>query len=288
MSGVLRIAVMAGVAALLPAGSAAAQGAIEPLKKDVRLSVGAGKVATRTARCPGGYVAVSGVVVAARRTATLASVPRGPSSWRFRIANSRKRRVALNAELRCLRLNVPSGDLFLRVGTAHVRRALVPAGRATVERVRCPRGQVPTGFGYSQGRPGSPATEVQANAVAPTRYGWYVGLENLGDEDAVVTVYGRCVQGTHRTNGLTHRMNVRRVALRGRLRRGVFRLGGTCPRGFWSVDTGYRFSPRASLFTISTRPTGDRGGRWYFASRTRKRDLVRAYLTCVDLRTRFR
>jgi len=290
MKRVVQLTIVAALASLVPAGTAFAQGAVVPLKKEVRITVAAGKVAAKTSKCPAGWVAASGTIVPARNTAVVASVPKGVSSWRFRVANARKSKVRVNAELRCMRLEVPEalGDVFLRVGTARVRRALVPAGQSTVERVRCPQGQVPTGFGLDHGDVDSPGAGVQVTAVVPTTYGFYVGLENLGDSDAIVNPYGRCVQRTQKADNATHRMQIRVAKFRGKLKGGADRVRGACRKGFWSVDAGFRVEPSASLFTIAARPTGTRGGRWSFSAPSERADAVSANLLCVDLRTQFR
>ncbi len=289
MGRITRVAVIAGLAVLVPAGAASA-GALQASSENADIRLSAGGAATKTVSCARGSIALSGAVVPASNTATVSSVPRGVRSWRFEVVSTRRSAVRLRAQLRCVRLVVPEGvgRTTVRVGTKFVRRALVPAGGSSAVRLRCQRGLVPTGFGFDHGTATGPGADVQFTSIEPVDTGFKVGMENLGQQDATVTPYARCVQQRQRGKGAQHTMRLLRKSYSGRLKRGVFRVKGACPRGYFSIEAGHKFKASGSLFELASRATGTRGGRWYFGSPSRDPQRVSAYLLCLDLRTTFR
>jgi len=287
----VRLALVLAVLAV-PADALAAS-AVRTSSVTGRLVVPAGRASTITLHCPANTVAVNGAVsrrgggVVLRR-----SMPkRDVGAWAFRVAaagGSGSRSVS--AVARCVGMRVPSGfeGARLRALTRHRLGIALGAGQTATTRLGCGRAWSATGYGFDAGASG----HVRLRAAVPDSHGWRFTFENTGSSSAQAGVSARCIARTvaaRRSGGGTSELRFRFA----RRTRGVVLLpgdgtfGDACGGNRFSLATGFRSDPAASVELALASPTGRRAGRWSYRG-AGATDTMQSFLVCLSRTSRFR
>jgi hypothetical protein len=262
------------LAAAVPAAASAR--VVEPVTVTKPVAVQAGQSETVTLRCPARAVALN-----ATTTAPLAKTDSIPAAdartWAFRFSAAGSP-INAQAALRCVRLRLPRGtrNVELIVGTQIQPVFEVPAGKRQEIFVRCPTGEVPTGWGLEHGSANNGLSLIGAD---PAKHGWLLTVGNTGSTGAAGTVYARCLEPKQRAgNGKTHAFDIRTLSFADR---GTGAATHTCSPTEWSVATGLDHE----ISLTSTGVVSARGGEWRFSKRLRTLD---ASLICLSRTTGFR
>jgi hypothetical protein len=244
-------------AAALPAAAQAR--VVEPVSVTGQVDVPAGQTRSLTLKCPARAVALNGAALAAT-----SSVPGDNARrWSFRFSAGAAAETG-RAVLRCVRLRLPRrvSGVGLAVGTVIEPILEVPPGGTQSIAVRCPSGQMPTGWGLerSGGDNGLALAEV-----APTKRGWSFAVENTGAAGADGDLHIRCLERRQRaSSGQRHAFSTR-VASFGEQLEGSGTTSRSCRAGEFSVATGVSLPAADDIVLSGTTVVGQRGGEWAFA-----------------------
>lgn len=272
----------------LPASAHAA--VVTPTSTSAETVVPAGGTRALTLSCPHPAVALSAAATRLGRSAELLrSAPgRRAGDWRLTFAARRGRGRTVEAELRCVRLNLPEGVSGARLGvqTRSRTRIRVPAGGTRTAEADCDPGYVATGWGIRRGRRG----DIRAAAAVPAAGGWSFELENIGSKAASAAVSARCVRRVVRA-----RRNGDNVELRFRVVRRAFEdpVGGgrtsffhRCRTGQYSLAAGSEVDPFDPIALVRSSAMGRRHASWTFA-RASAGDVVTTHMVCLARNSRF-
>lgn len=276
------------VAALGPgAALAESRDVIRPGSVERTVTLAAGEERDLSLACAGTGVALNAALT--RRASGVEVRDSRPGSggrgWRLTLVGSTGGRAT--AILRCVGADLPAGvsDVELRVASETPPAVTVPPLSTRRLEVACPAGYLPTGYGLDRGSTGV----IRVAAAVPGSRGWTFRLENTDDAAASAAARIRCLR---RVAG--GRRDGERTALTFRIARRVFgdRVAGSasvahrCRSSEFSLATGSTLDPAGGLVLTRSHPTGDRGGRWGFASGTGTQ-AVKTQLLCLDRRSVF-
>ena len=276
--GVTRAIVCAAtLAAIAPSGATAAAHAkvVEPVWVTKRVAVPPGQTKSLTLRCPTRAVALNGTAPSADSSIPGADARR----WTFRFARSGA------ATLRCVRLRLPRNvrGISIVVGTAFEPVVDVPPGLTQTIHVKCPAGQVPTGWGLE--RTGD-ANGLSVAAAVPTAKGWSFVVENTGPSGASGSLSARCLEKKQRARSGHRHSFATRVASFTEQLRADSTASRSCRSGEYSVATGVSLPASADVVLTGTALIGARGAEWSF-SRADGATRVQTRLVCLARTTRF-
>jgi hypothetical protein len=285
---------LAGLAGLLMAATPASAAA--PIVRSVErlVPIRQGDVVVTTLPCPSGMAALGGGVISQPTGSVLrGSIPSSVSRWRFRFggyegARQRFARVAL----RCVALDLRGDTTILRTATS-TDRVTVGALNTASTTLTCPRGFLPTAWGFERRPPGSSSPlgpeETQIYRALASGRTFDIGIENLGGADESVRVRARCVQQRTRTReGLVHSFRIRNLTYRDRVRQGRDVEHHPCARGFFGLGTGHAVDALDDILFRVSFLRHARSGRWVFDNSSGTGDLVRTQLLCLNRGTNFR
>ncbi|MEA2332280.1 MAG: hypothetical protein QOH58_2418 [Thermoleophilaceae bacterium] len=270
------------LAAALPA--AASAGVIQPVSVSKSANVPAGETRSLTLACPARAVALN-----AAATSSLDATDSIPGAnarrWTFRFTAGATAREA-SAVLRCVRLQLPRRvrGVGLAVGTIIEPVFEVPAGSTQRLAIRCPRGELPTGWGLEHR--GANSGLAIAGAV-PSRRAWTFTVENTGASGAAGTLHVRCLERKQRAaTGQRHAFSTRIASFSEQLD-GAGTTIRSCRRSEYSVATGVALPAGDDILMTGTGPIGARGGEWTFAQPAGSA-AVRTSIVCLARDTSFR
>ena len=285
---------LAGLAGSLLAASSASAAA--PVVRSVErlVPIRQGDVIVSTLPCPSGMAALGGGVISQPTGSTLrGSMPSSVSRWRFRFGGytgARKRNARV--VLRCAALDLPGNDTTTLRTAFPTDRVTVRALSTATTTLTCPRGYLPTAWGFERRPPGSSSPlgpeETQVFRALAGGRAFQMGLENLGGADESVRVRARCVQQRTRTReGLVHSFRIRKLTYRDRVRQGVDVEHHACPRGYFGLGTGHQVDASDDILFRGSFLRRARSGRWSFENTLDTGDLVRTQLLCLNRGTSF-
>jgi hypothetical protein len=238
---------------------AAAQGrVVEPVSVTGNVDVPAGQTRSLTLRCPARAVALN----AASLDAT-SSVPGiNARRWTFHFSAGASSETS-RAVLRCVRLRLPRrvSGVGLAVGTVIEPVFQLPPGNTQDLTIKCPSGQVPTGWGLE--RTGA-ANGLAPTAARPTKRGWFFAVVNSGAAPAAGNLHIRCLERRQRAStGQRHAFSTRVASFTERLQGGGS-ASRSCRASEYSVAAGLSGSGGVRLTGSSL--VGARGAEWAFAA----------------------
>jgi hypothetical protein len=176
-----------------------------------------------------------------------------------------------------------------RVRTKRKKRVRLVPGAVRTVRVRCRRGQVPTGWGERQ----SPGTGIaRISLTVPPAIDFFrvgvsgrkvaFGLSNASeDETGSVDLYVRCWKKRKRAGRIVRRTFHQRTESTGEIQ-----FKHSCRRRQVSLFTGFSFDPSSGGSLVSTRPIHKRSARWLFENPLVDETDVDTSLFCLKLRRR--
>ncbi|MEA2418314.1 MAG: hypothetical protein QOE60_520 [Thermoleophilaceae bacterium] len=270
-----RAAALAALAAVaLPAAAQAR--VVEPVWVTKQVNVAAGQTQTITLKCPARAVALNGAAPNAASSIPAADARR----WTFRFIRSG------SAVLRCVRLRLPHDvhRVSLVVGTTFEPVFEIPPGFTQTIAVRCPTGQVPTGWGLERRTDDNGLAISQAT---PTKHGWLFQVENTAPVGAAGSLAARCLEKKQRAPGGRHHVFATRVASFTEQIEGRGTTSRACAPNEYSVATGVSLPAAGDVLLTGTTLRGARDGEWSFSS-SAGATPVRTSLICLARNTGFR
>jgi hypothetical protein len=289
----LRIPLLLSAVALVLALPAAGHAAIvTPTAVSAETTVPAGGTRVLTLSCPAPSVALSAAVTRLGRAARLRRSTPGTNAadWRLRFAAGRGASRRVEAELRCVRLRLPSGvsGAGLEIRTRSADGVRIAPGESEALDLGCGAGYAATGYGIDRGRRG----DVRVAAAVPRARGWRFELENVGSAAARAGVSVRCLKREVDARREGERVELHFDVVRRRfedvvVQRGRVSFIHSCRRGQWSVATGSEVDPLDAIALVRSAAAGARSASWTFA-RARSGDDVTNHLVCLGRGSRFR
>jgi hypothetical protein len=184
---------------------------------------------------------------------------RAARRWRFAFQSQAQSRV--RTVLRCVPVSSPGA---FRVAS-RARRVILRAGGLRRATLSCPKGLVPTGYGYEQPGGGNDSADPGTIAifkVLPTKRGMSFGLRNNDTEKGMAAVFLRCWQRrVHGGPGVRVKQHLFHDALPADR---STRVTHSCGRGQYALATGWKLGPSGVASVSSSYPQGQRKGRWFF------------------------
>ncbi len=280
---------LVAVAAALAAPASLAQVVLAPTVF-VTHELRSNTIETFTVTCPPGYLAASaGVASPAPGTTLLGIRPVGLRAYAFRFGNpvtNPDQRVAVAVACRKVNLGRPPVTLKLRTVKLKVK---VPPGKLTAAGVPCPSRTAPAGGGSDlspsqrgQGYIPGLASQIAVRKVAMHLYGFSFSVRNNGRKAQTVVLYGTCLTVVRSAGARAGRLGIRITTFRSRAEPGHQRIMHVCPRGWFSLATGY--SLRSPVQTADGAAAIGAGGRWWVTSDGAASAMVDLQLVCGLLR----
>ena len=277
------IVLLAAFAALVVAAPAGAASTLTPTIRTVSRTktVKPGNRAF-SVRCRKGYTALSGSPTPPGIGVDLTRSTPGPGKRRWRFGFSTSQRIRVRVVLRCVK-----GRPVLR--TRRKRGVRVGPFATRTVRLRCRRGQVPTGWGERQA-PGSglarasltvpPVVDFFRVGVSGRRFAF--GLRNESeDETGRVDLFVRCWKKRKGAGRIVRRTSHRHVT-----RSGEVTLRAKCRRRHISLFTGFSFDPSSGVGLSTTRPIHKRSARWVFQNPLVEETDIDTTVFCLKLKRR--
>jgi hypothetical protein len=290
----LRLAAFAALILLVLAVPAAAQAAdtVRPSAVSGSASVPAGGSRGLTLRCPGTSVALNAAVTRQGPGTTVRRSAPGDDagSWRFRLRNDADGARRVEATLRCVRLEVPSGvsGAGLMVSTRRPPAFTIPPGGSSSVDVRCARGWLPTGYGVGAG---ADAADVKVAFAFPDAREWSFTLENTGSDPALASVSVRCLRrivSARRGGSPTElRFLLDHPFFTNSVGPGARAFSHSCSSRQFALATGVVLDPADDIVMRDSHPAGARRGVWSFRQPSGTEE-VDSKLVCLGLSPRFR
>jgi len=268
-------AALAGVAST-GAPAAAQAKVVEPVWVTKQVDIAAGQTKSVTLKCPARAVALNGTASHASSSIPGANARR----WTFRFDRSG------SAVLRCVRLRLPHNvsGISLVVGTTFEPVFEVPPGFTQTIDVKCPTGEVPTGWGLDRS---GDANGLSIAAAVPTAKGWSFAVENTGATGAAGSLNARCLERKQRASSGQHHTFATRIASFTEQIENDATASRSCRSDEYSVATGVSLPASDDIVLTSTGLTGERGAEWTF-SQTSGATPVQTSLICLARTTGFR
>jgi hypothetical protein len=260
-----------------------------PTTVSARVSVSASGVTSATLRCPRHGVALSGYVSAVSGGAFARdSVPGDINHWSFHFTSSGGAGHA-RVGLRCLRLKLPKGVKQVQTKVFTTKSVVRPAGGSSaLKRISCSKGYLPTGYGVDRSTATGGAERLLLSGAIPRSRSWDFRIKNTGASTQPVTIHLRCLgaRAKQSSGSLSERFKLRRESFSGQMGSGS--LDMKCAAGNYSLATGYSVPASDDISVTRATPSRVRSGRFSFRNPSGGKQHVRAFLTCLSLRTTFR
>jgi hypothetical protein len=236
-----------------------------------------------TVSCPKGTVALNGAPYRTSSAIVPAlSAPSGSRKWRFGYASGED--ATVRTALRCVRTAARRGSVRYRLGTKRRRAVRLQPDAARRIRLTCPRGLIPSGYGFDESEGSSPQADpgaIDFYEIYPSRRSVRFGLRNDTSEPSQVSVYLRCFSRTARSRRARRRAVVKRRTFRDRLAGDRDkRVRHQCRKGEFALLTGWRLPRNGSVYVDSSYPQRARRGRWLLENLGSRR-RVRTVLLCM-------
>lgn len=277
----VRRATTLGVVAIAALPAVAQARVVEPVSVTGQVDVPAGQTRSLTLKCPARAVALNGSSFDATSSVPDIKARR----WTFRFSAGASAETG-RAALRCVRLRLPRrvSGVGLAVGTVIEPVIKAPPGNTQSIDIKCPRGQLPTGWGLERAGDGSNGLSI-AKAV-PTRRGWSFAVENTGAAGAAGDVHIRCLERKQRaSSGQRHAFSTRVASFTEQVEGGST-ASRSCRATEYSVATGVSLPPADDILLAGTGVLGGRGGEWTFAQPSGS-TAVQTSLICLARTTGF-
>jgi hypothetical protein len=268
------------LAAALPAVTEAK--VVEPVWVTGKTAVAAGQTASLTLKCPARAVALNGTATSA--LAASSSTPGANARrWTFRFTAGATPRAG-SAVQRCVRLRLPHRvhGISLVVGTVFEPVFEVPPGFTQQIDLKCPSGQVPTGWGLERR---SPDNGLAIAGAVPTPRGWSFAVKNTGSTGAAGSLNARCLEKRQRApSGQHHTFATRIATFTEQLHGGT--TSRSCRSNEYSVATGVSRPASDDIVLTGTGLQGERGAEWSF-SQSSGATAITTSLVCLARTTGF-
>jgi len=276
----IKRAAMLGIVLTAALPAAAQARVVEPVSVTGQTDVPAGQSRSLTLKCPDHAVALNGSAFDATSSIPGANARR----WTFRFPAGASAETA-SADLRCVRLRLPRKvrGVGLAVGTIIEPVYEIPPGNTQTLSMKCPTGQVPTGWGLERTGDGNGLSIARAE---PTRKGWSFAVENPGATGAAGRLHARCLERKQRArSGQRHTFATRIASFTEQLE-GSGTTSRACRASEYSVATGVSLPTADDILLTKTGVVGNRGGEWSFAQNSGA-TAVETSLICLARTTGF-
>jgi hypothetical protein len=224
--------------------------------------------------CAPGYLAVSGGVhVPAAGVATLAVHPVGLRGYVFRFRNATDEGAEVTAAVACRKLpRLTTKSPFLRLTPVRTKPVSIPPGGQKTVSLQCPAGTLTGGSGFEldSGR-------LSVRRQTQTLQAFSMTVRNLGATAGSTGLYGGCLTLVRPPGAAKQRLHVSVLTSTTPIRPGSRVLTQRCPKGWFSLSTGY--SLPAGLRVSGSAATAT-GGRWTVTSAAAAQTLVDLQLVC--------
>jgi hypothetical protein len=255
-------------AAILAVPSALAQTVLAPT---IFRSVGLPSSAVRTLNvaCPSGYVAASGGLSSVGPgVVVLRAKPAGTGAFAFRLGNpdgNAARRAVVAVACRRLRVRTgPGASLELR--PLRPRSMVVAAGARRSVTLTCPAGTAAAGAGVdlaagAQGPAGGfGGTSLSVRKLTAGLRSFSVAVRNSGAAQRRIVLSGNCITVVSKPGTEREQLRVIVTTFKGQIDPGRRSITRSCPRGWFSLTSGYAL-PSPSLSLQGSAAVAGRG-RW--------------------------
>jgi hypothetical protein len=232
-------------------------------------NVPSGAVKTFTVACPSGYVAASGGLSSAGPgIAVLRAEPAGTGAFAFRLGNpagNPARRALVAVACRRLRARTRGGATFI-LKPLRPRSLVISPGTLRSATLNCPSGTVAAGAGVDlapssqRGTAGFTGTRLSVRRIMAGLRSFSFLVRNSGGAARRVVLSGNCITVVSKPGAPREQLRVNVATFKGQFdpgRRGITRK---CPRGWFSIATGYALPAPSLALQGSAALAG--GGRW--------------------------
>ena len=227
--------------------------------------------------CAPAYLAVSGGVHApAPGVATLGVHPVGLRGYAFRFRNATDEDAPITATVACRKLpRLTAKGSFLRLTLVRSKPVSVPSGGQKTVSLQCPAGTLAGGSGFDldSGR-------LSVRRQTQTLHVFSMTVRNLGTTSGATGLYGGCLTLVRPLGAVKQRLQVSVLTSTTPIRPGEQVLTQRCPKGWFSLSTGYLMP--AGLRVGGTTATAA-GGRWTVTSAAAAQTLADLQLVCGRL-----
>jgi len=265
-----------GLAALVTVPAAAAQIVIgSTVFRAVAVPSGANP-ALRIA-CAPGYLAVSGGVSSpAPGVATLGIRPVGLRAYAFHFGNATDADARVTAAVACRK--IPAVTLrspFLRLRLVKSKPVSIPPGAQKAVSLPCPAGTLTGGSGFDVD-----SGSLSVRRRTQTLRAFSLSVRNLGTTTGSAGLYGNCLTLIRPPGASKQRLQVTVLTTTTPIRPGPQVIAQRCPKGWFSLSTGYALP--AGLRVGGSAATAA-GGRWTLTSTAAAQILADLQLVCGRL-----
>jgi hypothetical protein len=226
-------------------------------------------VKTFTVACPGGYVAASGGLTStAPGIAVLRAEPAGTGAFAFRLGNPAGNPVrrALVA-VACRRLRTRSGgSASFKLKPLRPRSLVVSPGAVGSAALTCPSETLAAGAGVDlapssqRGTAGFTGTRLSVRRIMAGLRGFAFAIRNSGGAARRVVLSGNCITVVSKPGARREQLRVNVTTFKGLVRPGRRSITRRCPRGWFSLASGYSLPASSLALQGSAAVAG--GGRW--------------------------
>jgi hypothetical protein len=226
-------------------------------------------VKTVTVACPSGYVAASGGLSSAGPgVVVLRARPAGTGAFVFRLGNpagNPARRAVVAVACRKLRVQTGPGA-SLELKPLKPRSLVVAPGARRLATLTCPSGTASAGAGVdlapsSQAQPaGFKGTPLSVRKITAGLRSFSFAVRNSGGAARRVVLSGNCITVVSKPGARLRQLRVNVTTSRGQVAPGRTNITRTCPRGWFSLSTGYELPSSSLALQGSAAVAG--GGRW--------------------------
>jgi hypothetical protein len=272
-------------AAILVVPSALAQTVLAPtILRSANLP--SNTVKTFTVACPSGYVAASGgLSSAATGIALLRAEPAGTGAFSFRLGNpagNPPRRALVAVACRRLRTRT-GGSVSFKLTPLRPRSLVVPPGALRSAALSCPSETVAAGAGVdlAPSRRGATAgftgTRLSVRRITVGLRSFAFAIRNSGGAARRVVISGNCITVVSKLGAGREQLQVNVTTFEGLVGPGRRSITRRCPRGWFSLASGYSLPASSLALQGSAAIAG--GGRWTVVNAAG--DSTRLLLTLV-------
>jgi hypothetical protein len=237
---------------------------------------------TFSVTCPPGHLAVSAGVSTPGSGTTLLSIrPAGSRAYAFRFGNpgtNPARHVTVVVACREIRISIKAQAPVIKLMQVKTRPIVVPPGVQRAASLACPGRTAPAGAGADLA-----AADLSVRRVSASLHGFSFRAWNYGSKSATAVFYGNCVTVVRPAGAERARLHVTLTTFSGPVHPGRQKITHSCPRGWFSLATGYTL-PAARLQIEGSAPRGG-GGRWGVFNNAADTTLVDLQLACGQLRS---
>jgi hypothetical protein len=234
-----------------------------------------------TVACPPGHSAVSaGVFTPGAGTTLLSLRPAGSRAYSFRFGNPARnpvRQVTVVVACRQIAISIKALAPTIKLLQLKTKPIVVAAGGRRDASLTCPGGTAPAGSGQDLG------AGLSVRRISTSLHGFSFLVWNYGRKGATAVFYGNCVTVVRPAGAQRARLHIRLSTSRSPVPPGRQRLTHSCPRGWFSLATGYTLP--AAKVELEGSAAVDRGGQWWVSSTANGTVLVDLQVGCGQLRS---